>query len=258
MNNHKQITALIKRTSGQANILTIPRMYIDLLGNDHLAALLLSQMVYWSDKTKRKDGAFYKTYADWTDELAMTQYQVTRATAKIQSLHPDLLERKVKRAHGVPTNHYWLDVDLLSSLIIKFLDNRETLQSDYEETSFSENKETSQSLTETTQKTTTKNKKSASRKRDARLDHPAIVAYRDEAHLTPPHAVRDAICEVTDADRWRKVVTDWIGSGWNPRNVSGMLDVYRNGARSNQRGTANERKNRITAAIEQLKAEGYE
>ncbi len=31
MKNHKQITELVKSISGQANILTIPRVYLDLL-----------------------------------------------------------------------------------------------------------------------------------------------------------------------------------------------------------------------------------
>lgn len=71
------------------------------------------------------------------------------------------------------------------------------------------------------------------RKRDDRLDHPAIKAYRDEAHLTVPHAARDAVCSVQDVRRWRGVVKKWITKGFRPQNIEGMLDWYRNGERKN-------------------------
>ncbi len=72
--------------------------------------------------------------------------------------------------------------------------------------------------------------KKKSRKRDARLDHPAIIAYRDEVHLHVPINLRDDVVSVVDdTDKWRDIVHDWMGKGWNKQNISGMLDVYKNG-----------------------------
>ena len=69
-----------------------------------------------------------------------------------------------------------------------------------------------------------------SRKLDASLDHPAIIAYRDEVHLHVPINLRDDVVSVVDdADKWRDIVHDWMGKGWNKQNISGMLDVYKNG-----------------------------
>lgn len=78
-----------------------------------------------------------------------------------------------------------------------------------------------------------KPKSSAGKKRDERLDHPAIVAYKDLARLTPPFAARDAICAVLDVEKWRGVVQTWISKGWRRDNIDGMLDVYRTGGRTN-------------------------
>ena len=48
--------------------------------------------------------------------------------------------------------------------------------------------------------------KKKSRKRDERLDHPAIIAYREEVHLHVPINIRDDVIDVVDdADKWQKL-----------------------------------------------------
>lgn len=147
MNNQQQIVVLLKELSGQANILTIPRFYLSLLDGDINAALLLNQIVYWSDRSNRTDGFFYKTYDEWERETSLTQYQVARAVKKLKKI--GILETKIKRANGAPTVHYKLNFELLTNSIIKKLDNplSRNLIMDYQETS--------QSLTETRTETTT-------------------------------------------------------------------------------------------------------
>jgi len=71
------------------------------------------------------------------------------------------------------------------------------------------------------------------RKRDDRLDHPAIIAYREEAHLHVPINIRDdVIAVVNDAEKWKKIVHSWMAKGWNKQNIEGMLEVYKNGWRN--------------------------
>ena len=77
-------------------------------------------------------------------------------------------------------------------------------------------------------------KKNQSRKRDERLDQPAIQAYRSEARLHVPIALRDDVIQAVgdieeDVLAWKALVHEWIGYGYNPRNVKGMLDAYKNG-----------------------------
>ena len=62
---------------------------------------------------------------------------------------------------------------------------------------------------------------------DATLTAASVVVYREECHLTPNEEQRKLIlATVTDPERWRSVLKDWAGHGWNMRNVAGQLDMY--------------------------------
>ena len=90
------------------------------------------------------------------------------------------------------------------------------------------------------------------RKRDSRLDHPAIIAYREEAHLHVPINIRDdVVAVVTDADKWQKIVHSWIGKGWNKQNIEGMLQVYRDGWRDGKAKTFD------TSIFDKIRKERY-
>ena len=68
--------------------------------------------------------------------------------------------------------------------------------------------------------------------RDPLLDHPAVVAYKDVAHLSVPETLRHEVAQTVTEDElhlWRSIIADWIGYGWNPRNIKGMLEAYRAG-----------------------------
>ena len=145
MKNNEVAKKLINSLSGQANTLTIPRVYLEITG-DYQSAILLNQIVFWSDRTKRKDGFFYKSYKDWEQEILLTQYQVKRATSHLKKL--GLVDTKLKRANNAPTIHYKINMECLTDEIIKKLDNREISQSDYEETQQSITEEYTDKYTE--------------------------------------------------------------------------------------------------------------
>ena len=112
---------LIATYSGNERHITIPKIYLELT-NDYPTAALLNQMIFWSDKTKRRDGFFYKTYKEWEEETFLSEYQVRRASNSLKEL--GFLETKLKKANGSPTLHYKLDMDALSESIVKKLKNR--------------------------------------------------------------------------------------------------------------------------------------
>ena len=67
-------------------------------------------------------------------------------------------------------------------------------------------------------------------KKDNLIKDPRIGAYRGLAHLTPNQVQREEICNrVTDLELWQATVTGWLGHGWNPKNITGMLEVYEKG-----------------------------
>ncbi len=104
----KEILQMIKSIAGQANVLTIPRVFIKITGGDVESALLLSQAIYWSDKTGQ-DGWFYKSYREWEEELSLTRRKVDKARRKLDGI----IETKVMRANGSPTVHYRVNFDVL-------------------------------------------------------------------------------------------------------------------------------------------------
>jgi len=139
MHSYQQVKALIKQFAGQANTLVIPRVFIDFTG-DHLAALLLSQILYWSDRTDDPEGWFYKTADEWQAELGMSAYQVKRAAAVLAPLG---IESRVRKVKLTPKSHYRVDMKRFTDLFMQFLENQETSKSKNYKL---ENQETSKSM----------------------------------------------------------------------------------------------------------------
>ncbi|MDP4105302.1 MAG: conserved phage C-terminal domain-containing protein [Bacillota bacterium] len=135
--------------SGQDNVVTIPKMYIELTG-DLTAALVLNQIVFWSDKTKRNDGFFYKSYKEWQEETTLSERQVRYAVKKLKE--KNIVETKLKKANGAPTLHYKLEYDKLLDLILTLCQNPNLQDVRMETDNMSE------SLTENTTENTTDEK----------------------------------------------------------------------------------------------------
>jgi len=146
VSNYNTIRTIISQISGQENIVVVPKLFVKLTG-DLTTAILLNQIVFYSDKSKRTDGFFYKTYKEWEEEICLTERQVRYSTKKL--VNDGLVETALKKANGAPTVHYKLDYNKLVESILTLCQNQ-TLQS----VGIHSDK-TSQSLTENTTKNTT-------------------------------------------------------------------------------------------------------
>lgn len=118
MSNQKNVIALIKSISGQANILTIPRVYVSLL-KSHRAALLLSQCVYWSDKTHDPDGWFHKSFSEWHEETGLNQHAIETARKTLEDC--EVLQSSLRRVGPTNKNHWRVDLEMLAELITDHL-----------------------------------------------------------------------------------------------------------------------------------------
>ena len=63
---------------------------------------------------------------------------------------------------------------------------------------------------------------------------PAVKAFRTAAHRFPAKSWWAEIDKVVGTNekvlaKWQQIVHDWVGMGWNPVNIKGMLEAYRNG-----------------------------
>jgi hypothetical protein len=129
--NHKELTALIKRISGQANFIGAPRIYVDIFDGDLVAAVWLNQVVYWDGINKEPIG-FYKTYAEWKKELGLSEFQVRRVSKICEGM--GLVNIMFKKVYGTPKNHYLVVWPKLLTVIKSTLEKPEP-----EETKGSEN-----------------------------------------------------------------------------------------------------------------------
>ncbi len=93
----------IASLTGKRNVLAVPAEFIRLLDGDSWAAIFLSQLIYWSDRGKLKDGWIYKTQKEWEQEICITRKNFDRARKKLEEL--GLLETKKEKAPTPPHHH---------------------------------------------------------------------------------------------------------------------------------------------------------
>lgn len=186
MDNHQTISNLIISYSGQQRTINIPVLYLELL-EDYNVAVMLNQLIYWSDRSNRTDGYFYKNYKEWQEEVFLSQYQVKKAVDKLKKL--ELVETKLKKSYGSPTLHYKVNMDNLSIWIMKKLNNGKSnnLINDYQKTN--------DSLTKNTSKNTT------TRESDQKNKIDCIQKYQQDIGIINPNQLQQITDWITDFDK---------------------------------------------------------
>lgn len=112
--NYELTKEVIKKISGSQNVVAVNSFFIEFMEGLEGGAFL-SQIVYWSDRSNRKDGFFYKTNKEWKDELFLTPYSVKKYTDIL--VGKGFLEAVLKKANGAPTYHYKLNMDKLIEVL---------------------------------------------------------------------------------------------------------------------------------------------
>lgn len=166
MSNYNTIRTIISQISGQENIVVVPKLFIKLTG-DLTTAVLLNQIVFYSDKSKRTDGYFYKSHKEWQEEICLTKRQVSYSTAKLKEM--GLVDTKLMKANGAPTLHYKLDYDKLVDWIVTNCNNGKSQNVTMDCNNMS------QSLTENTTETTTKKKTSCQKFSTSDLENAKLL-----------------------------------------------------------------------------------
>lgn len=112
--NQTEIFKVIRKLTGQENIIAVPRIFIEIT-KDLRSALMLSQLIYWSGKTNHPKGLIYKTNKDFSKELGLTDYAIKKAKKALTKLK--LINTEVHKANSVPTTHYQVNESNLMSMI---------------------------------------------------------------------------------------------------------------------------------------------
>lgn len=116
-----KVFSLIKEFTGQKNSIVINVTLIDFTGSIE-TALLLSQLIYWSDKTTIPGGWIAKTYDDWEEEIRLNEYLLRRSSKVLKEL--GFLETDLRKFNGSPTVHYRINPSKFSESFLEFLKNR--------------------------------------------------------------------------------------------------------------------------------------
>lgn len=116
-NLRDQVVGIVEKVTGNRQVMLGHPLIVDFFEGDHNAAILLNQILYWSDRTTDPDGWFYKTYAQWESELRFSPYQVARVVrgdSRVQKYKRTLwslgLETEVRMApNGRNATYYRLN-----------------------------------------------------------------------------------------------------------------------------------------------------
>lgn len=112
---------------------------------------MLSQAMYWMPRAIRKDGYFYKTAEEWTEETGLSYKE--QVTARKRLNEHSWWHEKLIKANGSPTVHYYVDGDELDNEI-RQMRNMESYQS-ADSNLTNRQKPYTETTTETTTTTTT-------------------------------------------------------------------------------------------------------
>jgi hypothetical protein len=120
--NKQRIQDLIELfRGGNAKIIGVPTELIHFIG-DAGKAVLLTQLIYWSNRGSRRDGLIFKTYKEIYNETGIKEKTCHRYYKEFKEM--GFFDWDVKKAYGNPTIHYKLDVDKLAELLQTFWENQ--------------------------------------------------------------------------------------------------------------------------------------
>jgi len=150
MANQRKSNPLLQtliRMNGQDNVITIYRPIVEFLDGSLEAAMLLSQLLYWTPKSSM-GGWIAKSDREFQNELCLKRYSI-RSASKLLAQR-NLIETKRKKFNKAPTTHYKVNWDSLEKQWMQYLRLSENEQSDYAKTDNPGLSENEQSLTEIT------------------------------------------------------------------------------------------------------------
>jgi len=122
MSNFENMKLLIQEISGTGErTMAISKSFLEFTGSLE-EGVFLSQVIYFSDKSSRSDGYFWKSYDEWKEHTFMTEYTLRKQVKALKE--KGYLETALKKAYGAPTLHYKFNMEKFTEDFIPFLRNR--------------------------------------------------------------------------------------------------------------------------------------
>lgn len=115
------LVKLLRKLSGQENCYTIPKLYVQLT-ECHVRALILNQLVFYSDKsTRHEEGWFDKSYQEWENETYVKERTLRNIFKEFKE--KNWCDSRVELVNGVTTLCCKPNLENILSDIKEILDN---------------------------------------------------------------------------------------------------------------------------------------
>jgi hypothetical protein len=208
------------------------------------AGLMLSQAVYWMDRTKDPDGWFWKTQDEWFDETMLSRKEQETARRRLKELAGGAVWQEQLR--GVPAKlFYRVDMDALEALLVATKDapivQASMPESDILERPNRANKIDrigqplirTETTTEITSETTQRGGEITVISQAAIMARPhpptadavsVVVEYFPKMPIYHQEVIDNA--QINHLTLWRKCCEDWRDNRYSERNVKGLIDSY--------------------------------
>lgn len=124
--SHQEVFHLAASLLGQRSVVTLHRSLVAFMGEDISSAIFLSQISYWTERSR--NGWVAKSYDEWHRETSLTEYAVRRAANKCVKM--GILKTDVRKFNGAPMLHYRLLTEAFTDSYIDFLktENRKKME----------------------------------------------------------------------------------------------------------------------------------
>lgn len=108
--------------SGNDNYILVNKFYLEFM-RDLQGAVFLSQLTFWADKGKNREGWIYKTQEQWFNETGIKKFKIAQITKELESR--GIIETKVMKVNGNPIKHYRLLYDNYLKEVEEVLENKQ-------------------------------------------------------------------------------------------------------------------------------------
>lgn len=128
----REVFKLIKRMIDNHNLILAPRVLVDFMDGDHLSAIFLNQILYWTDRSSMNDGWFYKSHANWHEEIGFSPFQIRnrldgddRVEKEKRTLRDVGVQTRMSLIPGTkqPITYYRLNIAMFFGLLHDYLEN---------------------------------------------------------------------------------------------------------------------------------------
>jgi len=120
--SRKIVMDFIKRTSGTPRQIYIPFYLLDICGDSYDAAVLMNQILFWSDDPhRRKDGWYAAPYEKITRELRLSKFRVMNAMKILSALGVETKSMISPRHKYTRVVHYRINEEIFMKIIEDYL-----------------------------------------------------------------------------------------------------------------------------------------